>query len=372
MNVTEIPTGQLVPHPHNVRRDIGDVTELAASITGVGLLQPLTVAPVGEDEYVVIAGHRRLAAAKKAGLATVPCLVRHDLVNRVDQLEAMLTENLQRTDLTVMEEAAAYEQLTLLGVKPAEIAKSTGRSRGTVDSRLRLMALPEKAKHSLDVGQLTLADADLLLKHVDDEEVMKAADGKSGRDLHWAVEHVLRERQWAKEREKRKTEQDTAPAKRKESAEEKKARLAREAVQAQHERRRQLAATSDALQKTWILERIALDDTALPEQVARLVLDQLICDHEIDVETLHAIGFTPIGEDDDEDDWWLSAQAKSRDLPAATVHLALALDRMGILNGYSYWLSSSTSAERLARLVEFAGYSPAEAERELLGEGEQS
>jgi ParB/RepB/Spo0J family partition protein len=368
MIVTDITLDLLAPHPHNVRRDIGDVTELAASITGVGLLQPLTVAPVGEDQYVVIAGHRRLAAAKKAGLTTVPCLVRHDLVNRVDQLEAMLTENLQRTDLTVMEEAAAYEQLTLLGVKSAEIAKSTGRSRATVDSRLRLMTLPEKAKDRLNAGQLTLADADLLLKHADDTEIMAAAEGKTGRDLAWAIERVQRDRMWAKEREKHNAEQAKDSAKPRETAAAKAARLAREAEQAERERRRRLAETSAALQKTWILERLALADTALPEQVARMVLDELICEQQLSPEVLHAVGFTPLAEDDDEDDWWSAVQREARDFPATKVHLVLALDRADVLTGMSYWVSAIGIAERLERLIEFAGYTPAEAERELLGQ----
>jgi ParB/RepB/Spo0J family partition protein len=369
MIVTDIPLDLLTPHPHNVRRDIGDVTELAASITGVGLLQPLTVAPVGEDQYVVIAGHRRLAAAKKAGLTTVPCLVRHDLVNRVDQLEAMLTENLQRTDLTVMEEAAAYEQLTLLGVKPAEIAKATGRSRATVDSRMKLLALPEKARTQVDTGQLTLNDAEFLLKHVDDPGLMKAAEGKTGQNLRYAIESELRDRRWAAEREQRKAQEATqgTPTKTRETAAQKEARLQREAEQAEREARRRAIEASHAVQRGWILERIAAGDAQLADQLTRVTVEQL-AQSDSDAEWFTALGVEPCGEDDDVDDHRSRTIAKVNAWPIDKARLLLALCCGDHLEEFRSW-SQHDTITRLELLVAHAGYQPSDAERALLDDG---
>ena len=97
-----INTSLIDPHPDNPRKNIGDVTDLAASIKTNGLLTPLSVVPHGE-RYRVIAGHRRLAACKQAGIGYVPCFVLQ--LNPLQQLEAMVTENCQREQLTALEEA---------------------------------------------------------------------------------------------------------------------------------------------------------------------------------------------------------------------------------------------------------------------------
>ena len=102
--VTRLDITLLDPHPDNPRKTIGDVTELAASITANGLLTPLSVVP-HDGRYRVIAGHRRLTACKQAGLAQVPAFVLH--LTPIQQLEAMITENTQREQLTVLEESDA-------------------------------------------------------------------------------------------------------------------------------------------------------------------------------------------------------------------------------------------------------------------------
>lgn len=366
MNVTEIPIDQLTPHSHNVRRDIGDVTELAGSIAGVGLLQPLTVAPIGEDEFVVIAGHRRLAAAKVAGLATVPCLVRADLVNRIDQLEAMLTENLQRTDLTVMEEAAAYEQLELLGVKPAAIAKATGRNRATVTSRLKLMTLPEKARAQVDTGQLTLGDAEFLLKHVNDPGLMKAAEGKTGQNLRWAIESELRNRKWAEERAQREAEEATAAKapKPRETAEQKRQRILREAEEAERKARRDALETSHRLQQEWITGRINAGDTLLADQLTRVAIETLAYS-DAEGEWFTALGVPDCGPDDDVDDHRLTTTALVNAWPIEKARLCLALFASDVLEEFRYWGSDTTLA-RLELLTAHAGYQPSDPELALL------
>lgn len=110
-----IPVSKLWRHPDNPRKDLGDVTELAESIKVNGVLQNLTVVPlIGEitkkwdgESYRVIIGHRRLAAAKLAGLEELPCVVVE--MSEREQLSTMLTENMQRSDLTVYEQAQGFQ-----------------------------------------------------------------------------------------------------------------------------------------------------------------------------------------------------------------------------------------------------------------------
>lgn len=115
--ITFIPVGRLLAHPENPRKDLGDLTELTDSIRTKGILQNLTVVPVDADNlytsYTVVIGHRRLAAAKAAGLESVPCVVTS--MSYQEQIETMLLENMQRNDLTVYEQALGFQQLSLLG-----------------------------------------------------------------------------------------------------------------------------------------------------------------------------------------------------------------------------------------------------------------
>lgn len=113
------------PHPDNPRKNIGDVTDLAASIKTNGLLTPLSVVPNG-SRYRVIAGHRRLMACKQAGTGAVPCFVLQ--LDPLQQLEAMITENCQREQLTVLEEADAIQGMLDLGATTANVAHRLGRS----------------------------------------------------------------------------------------------------------------------------------------------------------------------------------------------------------------------------------------------------
>lgn len=206
-SLSAIEIERIKPHASNVRRDLGDLSELAASIKGMGLLQPLTVAPSGDD-YLVIAGHRRLAAAKEAGLDVVPCIIRTDLSTQKAQIEAMLVENLQRSDLTVMEEADAYAQLELLGVKEAAIAKATGRARGTIRQRLLLASLPAPRREQFEKGSLSLDGAakcaKLRTQYADDPTILDKID-KAGT---WMFSHgqIEREIQWILEDRKPKPE----------------------------------------------------------------------------------------------------------------------------------------------------------------------
>lgn len=138
--ITNIEVTKLLQHPDNPRKNIGDVTELAESIKARGILQNLTVVPAENGMYTVIIGHRRLAAAKQAGLTEVPCAVVD--MDYKTQLSTMLLENMQRSDLTVYEQAQGMQMMFDLGVPVAEIVEKTGFAETTVRKRLKIATLP--------------------------------------------------------------------------------------------------------------------------------------------------------------------------------------------------------------------------------------
>ena len=149
-----INTSLIDPHPDNPRKQIGDVTDLAASIKANGLLSPLSVVPNGE-RYRVIAGHRRLAACKQAGTGAVPCFVLD--LDPLQQLEAMVTENCQREQLTVFEEADAIQGMLDLGATTASVAHRLGRSADYVRDRAKAASIKTEVRATRDdFGQLTI------------------------------------------------------------------------------------------------------------------------------------------------------------------------------------------------------------------------
>ena len=136
----QVKTDDIVPNPANPRKDFGDLTELSSSIAAQGVQQPLVVTPADKDgRHMIIMGHRRYAAAVKAGWDTLPCIVRG--ADRKTQAELMLVENIQRSGLTAMEEAKGYAHLLDLGESEDQMAKATGRSRATVRRRLKVATL---------------------------------------------------------------------------------------------------------------------------------------------------------------------------------------------------------------------------------------
>lgn len=198
--LAQLRPDEITPHPKNPRTDIGDVTELADSIREQGLLEPLIVTA----DYQLIAGHRRLRAAADAGLPTVPCIVRADLDTEAKQLEAMLVENLQRADLTPVEEATAYEQLRIHGYDPKRIAKATGRSKATVDKRLALMKLGEDTRAKVHAHEITLAEADVLVEFAGDEKATAELEQYLGSgNWQWAVQRQRERRDAKRETAKR-------------------------------------------------------------------------------------------------------------------------------------------------------------------------
>lgn len=155
-----LPTTRLVPHPKNVRSSLGDLDELTASIRSVGLVQPLVVTPLDRDDerFVVMAGHRRLAAAKRVPLLHVPCVIRPDLAEH-HAVEVMLVENLQRLQLNPIEEAQGYAVLRHMGRTQTQISVQLGVSVGRVSQRLALLNLtPEEQQQVID-GELGVTRA---------------------------------------------------------------------------------------------------------------------------------------------------------------------------------------------------------------------
>lgn len=167
--LTTIAIEKLHPHPDNPRKVLGDIDELAESIKANGILQNLTVVPMNDDwtEFTVIIGHRRLAAAKQAGLTELPCAVVE--MTEKEQLSTMLTENMQRSDLTVYEEAKGCQLLLDLGDTVAEVAEKTGFSESKIRRRVKLCELDEESFKESQLRQPTLQDYDRLnqIKNID-------------------------------------------------------------------------------------------------------------------------------------------------------------------------------------------------------------
>lgn len=152
----KIPVDKLIPHPDNPRKDLGDLTELAASIEAKGVLQNLTVVPEGDDTYRIIIGHRRHAAAKLAGLAKLPCVI-VDMTPQ-EQFETMMVENVQRSDLTVYEQAEGFQMMLDMGGTVEKVSQKTGFSETTVRNRVKLLQLNKKKFHQAEQRGGTLQD----------------------------------------------------------------------------------------------------------------------------------------------------------------------------------------------------------------------
>ena len=164
-----IEVEKIHPHKDNPRKNLGDLTELAESIKKSGIYQNLTVIPASGyhfGEYTVIIGHRRLAAAKLAGLQKVPCVV--TAMDEREQIATMLLENMQRSDLTVYEQAQGIQMMLDLGDTVDEISEKTGFSESTIRRRTKLLKLDEDAFRDSQERQVTLAEYDKLFE-IEDE-----------------------------------------------------------------------------------------------------------------------------------------------------------------------------------------------------------
>ncbi len=160
----ELPVEFLQRGRYQPRRDFAEdkLAELAASIKAQGIMQPIVVRPVGDKRYEIIAGERRWRAAQLAGLEKVPCIIKD--VGDDAALAMSLIENIQREDLTPMEEAVALNRLQEeFSLTHQEVADAVGKSRATVTNLLRLLALAPDAKMLLERGDLEMGHARAIL-----------------------------------------------------------------------------------------------------------------------------------------------------------------------------------------------------------------
>jgi ParB family chromosome partitioning protein len=162
--LTDVPVAAVSANPHQprVHFDEESLTELAASIAEMGVLQPILVRPLDDGTFELIAGERRWRAAQRAGLTSIPAVVR--TTDDAGSVEQALVENLHRQDLTALEEAAAYQQLLdEFAMTHDQVATRVGKSRSAITNSLRLLGLPPAVQHLLADGQLSAGHGRALL-----------------------------------------------------------------------------------------------------------------------------------------------------------------------------------------------------------------
>lgn len=185
-----VPIGDVHPNPRNIRRRPGtpeELQELAASIRQVGILQPLTVQRRAAGGFEVLAGHRRLAAAKLANLETVDVVLRRDHLPD-EELQLMLVENCRRKDLDPIDRAHALSELARMCGSKAEVARRVGLTQASVSMAMMLGDLREAEKRAVRDGRLGVTDA---------REIVKGRRGQRTdpeRGWHFTVRHPLASR----------------------------------------------------------------------------------------------------------------------------------------------------------------------------------
>ncbi|MFH0751417.1 MAG: ParB/RepB/Spo0J family partition protein [Chloroflexota bacterium] len=165
LGVRHVPIDRIVPNPENPRLlfEESALEELASSIREHGVLQPILVRPAGRDQYQLVAGERRWRAARRAGLLTIPALVEE--LDDDAAMEIAIIENLQREDLSPLEEATMYEKMvTQHGYSIRKLAQKLGKDKGYLENRLRLADAPEEIRALVSVRKDTLSHAYELMK----------------------------------------------------------------------------------------------------------------------------------------------------------------------------------------------------------------
>lgn len=193
----DIAIEQLDIHPKNVRKVYLGIDELAESIKARGVVQNLTVVPNPDKKghYLVVIGNRRLTAARKAGIKTLPCIVTE--MTEKEQISTMLLENMQRSDLSASEQAQGFQLMLDLGETEATIAEKTGFSKSTVRHRVNIAKLDQDTLAECEENkdfQLTLTDLYELEKIKDIKkrnEILKNAT--SSRELAWKAQQAVKE-----------------------------------------------------------------------------------------------------------------------------------------------------------------------------------
>lgn len=203
--ITWIPVAQLYPHPDNPRKNVGNVSELADSIRAKGVMQNLTVvkghfrddgAWMDGEGYTIVIGHRRAAAARLAELEELPCAVVK--MTHAEQVQTMLLENMQRVDLTPVEQAEGFQMMFDFGDSVEEISKKTGFSTGTIYNRLKMAKLDRETLRRVSADadrQIGLADLDKLYEIKDKKAQTEVLDKIGTRDFDLAVQRAVDKQQ---------------------------------------------------------------------------------------------------------------------------------------------------------------------------------
>ncbi|MBD5429580.1 ParB/RepB/Spo0J family partition protein [Lactobacillus sp.] len=193
--VKEISLEDIRPNPYQPRKTFDDksLKELSESIVENGVFQPIIIRK-SINGYEIIAGERRFRASKLAGKTTIPAIIRQ--FDEAQMMEVAILENLQREDLTPLEEAQAYETLQKnLGLTQEEVSKRLGKSRPYIANYLRLLTLPQKTKRLLQHGELSMGQARTLLSLKNKDGIDKLAkkvvkDGITVRKLESLVNRM--------------------------------------------------------------------------------------------------------------------------------------------------------------------------------------
>lgn len=190
--ITYIPRDRLEPHPDNPRKDLGDLSELAASIRKQGLLQNLTVVPHPKKPgmYRIVIGHRRYGASKIAGLSELPCSI-DEKMTYPEQIAVMMSENIQRSDLTITEKAGGVQMMMDLGMGVSEVSDRTGISDTTVRRYAKLSALDRKKLKAAENQGATLMQL-MEICDIEDAGLKKEALEKAGTNEYQSVMYRVR------------------------------------------------------------------------------------------------------------------------------------------------------------------------------------
>jgi len=193
-NINSIPIEKIVPNRFQPRKDFNQngIEELAKSIKEKGLIQPVVVRREGEN-YELIVGERRVRAAKSAGVKEVPAVIKDLSENEI--LELALIENIQREDLTPIEEATAYKMIIQKNMITQErLSQRVGKSRSYIANMIRLLELPEDIREYVSRGTISVGQAKAILSLKTEEERRKLAERITRENLTVRdVENIIRE-----------------------------------------------------------------------------------------------------------------------------------------------------------------------------------
>src|SRR3954462_4076611 len=216
-----IPVRQITRNPFQPRQEFNadELSELQESIRASGLLQPITVRRrTGRDGFELIAGERRLRAAKSLGWKEIPAIIKE--IDDPTLLTLALVENLQRADLNPIEESEGYHQLAdEFGLTQQQIAETVGKDRTTISNMLRLLQLPDQARRLLQEGHLTMGHAKVLLGLENAEQIVDlanaiVAEGLTVREIERRLREVAGPREGKKAGRPRAVDRQPAEARR--------------------------------------------------------------------------------------------------------------------------------------------------------------